>query len=101
MLVHIECKDRCATSHRVAVDGSPLVDELAIARRPRQQHPARASAEGLTHGVELRTPPLDRAEISSQGFLEGGIGFTLITEAMEEMLMEDHRVHGDKFFPLE
>ena len=31
---------------RVAMVGRPLVDELAVARRPRQQHPSGAAAEG-------------------------------------------------------
>jgi 1-deoxy-D-xylulose 5-phosphate reductoisomerase len=46
-------------------------------------------------------PPLERAEIASQSFLKGYIGFALIPETIEEMLMKDHRVHGDEFFALE
>src|SRR5439155_25057356 len=79
----------------------PLIDEFAVTRRPRQQHPAGTSAERFAHRYEFRTPPLERAEIASQCFLEGYIRLALITEAIEEMLMEDHRVHGDEFFALE
>src|SRR5258706_15753099 len=46
-------------------------------------------------------PPLERAEIASQRFLEGYIGFALIPDAIEEMLMKNHRVHRDEFFALE
>src|SRR5439155_2119974 len=79
----------------------PLIDEFAVARRPRQQHPAGTSAERFAHRYEFRTPPLERAEIASQHFLKGCIGLARLAEAIEEMLMKDHRVHGDEFFALE
>src|SRR5258708_17745518 len=65
MLVHIERKNGNATSQRMAVVRRPLIDELSIARRPRQQYPAGAAAECFAHGHEFGTPPLIRAKISS------------------------------------
>src|SRR6266478_1933130 len=101
MLVHIEREDGRPASQCVAMVRGPLIDEFAIARRPRQQNPAGTSAERFAHRYEFRAPPLERAEIAGQHFLEGSIRLALITEAIEEMLMEDHRIHGDKFFTLE
>src|SRR5258708_13407125 len=70
ILVHIERKNGNATSQRMAVVRRPLIDELSIARRPRQQYPAGAAAERLTHGHELGTPPLIRAKVSGNRVLE-------------------------------
>src|SRR5262245_66163870 len=53
MLVHIEREDWRAARQCVAMVGRPLIDELAIARRPRQQHPSRAAAERLAHRDEF------------------------------------------------
>src|SRR6266478_2131086 len=41
--------------------------------------------------------PKSRASASWRGCIR----FALITETFEEMLMKDHRIHGDKFFALE
>src|SRR5258708_14317728 len=101
MFVHVEREDGRPASQRVAMVRGPLIDELAVALRPRQQHPAGAPAECLAHRDELRAPPLGRAEVASQCFLEGYVRFALITEAIEEILMKNHRVHGAKFFALE
>src|SRR5258708_15868978 len=100
MLVHIERENGGSTSQGMAMVRSPLINEFAVARRPRQQHPAGASAEGLAHSGEFRAPPLERAEIAGQYFLKGCIGLTRLTEAIDEMLMTDHRVHVDQFFAL-
>src|SRR5262245_29987355 len=50
VLVHIERENRRATRQGMAMVRRPLVDELAVARRPRQQHPAGATAERFAHG---------------------------------------------------
>src|SRR5258708_18166164 len=101
MFVHVEREDGRPASERMAMVRGPLIDELAVALRPRQQHPTGATAQCLAHGDELRAPPLERAEIASQRFLEGCVRLALITEAVEELLMEYHRVRGDELFTLE
>src|SRR6516165_9467985 len=75
MLVHIERQDRRAARERVAMVRRPLVDELAVARRPRQQHPAGAAAERLAHGDELGPPALERAEIAREGVAQSWAWF--------------------------
>src|SRR6516165_10009450 len=60
VFVHIERQNWRAASQRMAMIGRPLVDELAITWRPRQQHPSRAAAERLSHGDKLGAPTLGR-----------------------------------------
>src|SRR4051794_4831339 len=81
--------------------GRPLIDELAVARRPGLQHPARAAAERLAHGDELGPPALDRPEIPRKTLQQSAIRFTLLPKPIEEQLMEDHRVHRNQLLPLE
>src|SRR5262245_48212127 len=64
MLGHIESETRHAARQRVAMVCRPRVEELAVARRPRQQHPAGAAAEGFAHGHELGSPTLEGSEIA-------------------------------------
>src|SRR5215469_13615778 len=66
MLVHIEREDGLPIGERVAMIGSPLIHELAVASRPREEDPARAAAERLTHCGEFLPPSLERAEIADQ-----------------------------------
>src|SRR5262249_60736126 len=56
VLVHIERENRRATRQGMAMVRRPLVDKLAVARRPRQQNPPEATAERFTHGEQLAPP---------------------------------------------
>src|SRR5262245_48465296 len=85
----------------MAMVGRPLVDELAVARRPRQQHPAGAAPERFAHGDELRPPALERTEIAPQGVVQAWAGFTLLAQPIEEQLVQDHRIHRDELLALE
>src|SRR6187455_602279 len=67
VLVHVEREYRRCARKRVAMVGSPLIDQLAIARRPRQQHPAGAAAERLAHGDKFGLPALAGAKVARQG----------------------------------
>jgi hypothetical protein len=58
VLVHVERQDRRAAGQCVTMVGRPLVDELAIAGRLRQEHPSRAAAERFSHSDKLDTPTL-------------------------------------------
>src|SRR5689334_5058401 len=58
VLIHIEGENGCAAGKGMTVVRCPLIDELAIARQPRQQHPARAAAERFAHGSEFGSPAL-------------------------------------------
>ena len=64
VLVHVERENRRAAGQRMAVVGCPLIDKLAVARRPRQQHPARAAAERLSHRDEFRSPALIGSKVA-------------------------------------
>src|SRR5207247_263595 len=79
----------------------PLVEELAVAWRPRQQHPSGAAAERLAHGHEFRPPALERSKIPSQCVPQIRTRFALIPEPVEEQLMQDRRVHRDELLALE
>src|SRR6266571_146359 len=79
----------------------PLVDELAVARRPREQHPSGAAAERFAHRHELRSPALERSEIARQRVAQRRTRFALVAEAVEEQLVQDHRVHRDELLAFE
>src|SRR5690349_12758406 len=79
----------------------PLVDELAVARRPRQQHPSRAAAERLAHGHELRSPALERAEIPRQRLAQRSSRLALLAKAIEKQLVQNHRIHRDELLTLD
>jgi len=69
---------------------------LAVARRPRQQHPSGAAAKGLAHRDELRSPAFERAEIPRQRLAQRSTGLALLAEPVEKQLVQDHRVHRDE-----
>jgi hypothetical protein len=77
VLVHIECQDRRAAGHHVAMVGRPLIDQLAIAWRPGKQHPSRTAAERLAHGNKFGAPTFKRPKISDNGFVQGAPWFRL------------------------
>src|SRR5262245_15192738 len=81
--------------------GRPLIDELAITWRPRQQHPSGPAAERLAHRDEFRPPALVGSEIPRQRVPQGGARLALVPEPVEEQLMQDHRIHGDELLALE
>ena len=77
MLVHIERQNRRSACQGMAMVRGPLIDQLAIAWRPRQQYPARAAAECLAHRHELGTPAFKGSEIAGNRIAEGStwLGF--------------------------
>ena len=79
----------------------PLIDEPAVTRRPRQQHPSGAAAERFAHRPELRSPTLERSEILRQRVAQRRTRFALVAEAVEEQLVKDHRVHRDELLAFE
>src|SRR6266700_1211022 len=101
VLVHIERENRRAAGERVAMVRGPLVHQLAVARRPRQQNPPGAAGERLAHRHKFRAPALVGAEIPRQGFANHGCRSALLAQTVEEQLMEDHRVHRDELLALE
>src|SRR5258706_7625660 len=101
MLVHVEGEDRRAARKRVAVIRRPLVDELALAWRPRQKRPSRASAQRLSDRGELCSPPLVRPEVTRQGLPERRSRLAPFSQAFEVYLVEDHRIGGDELLALE
>src|SRR5512136_1674406 len=101
MLVHIEREDRCAAGERVAMIRRPLINELAIARRPGQQHPARTAAKRFPHSDELRPPALIRAKIACKRIAQNRRWFALISKPVKKQLVQDHRVHRDELLALE
>ena len=86
---------------RRGVVGRPLIDQPAVARRPGEQDPARAAAERLAHRGELSPPALEAPEVPGQSIDELGARLALLTEAVEEHLVQDHRVHRDELLALE
>src|SRR6266536_1599149 len=62
----------------------PLVDVLAVARGPREQHPSGAAAERFAHRHELRSPALERSEIARQRVAQRRTRFALVAEAVDE-----------------
>src|SRR5437868_2263867 len=84
MLVHIEREDRLAAGERRRVVHRPLVDELAVARRPGQQHPAGAAALRLSHCREFGGPSRDAAEITDERVAQTAFGFAALAERGEE-----------------
>src|SRR5439155_2787045 len=59
------------------------------------------AAERLAHRNEFRAPGCGRAEISRQACPKGRSCLALLAQAVEEQLMEDHRVHRDELLALE
>src|SRR5262249_42456408 len=101
MLVHIERQNRCAPGERVAMVGRPLVNQFAIAWRPRQQHPSRAAAERFSHGDKLGSPTCKRTKISSNCFEEWATRLTLLAQSIKEEFVQDHRIHRNQLLALE
>src|SRR5262245_36071800 len=85
----------------MAMVRGPLVDQLAVAGRPRQQYPSGAAAQCLSHRNEFGTPALESSEIARNRIAQGGPRLALIAESVEEQLMQDHRIHRDQLFSLE
>jgi len=81
--------------------GRPLVHELAIAVRIREQHPARAAPHGLAHGDELRPPSIDGPEIPHERVSQRPVWLTVGAETVEVQLVQDHRIRCDQLFALE
>src|SRR5262249_58305723 len=73
----------------VAMSRCPLVDELVVARRPRQQDPSGAAAERLAHRHELRSPAFERSEIARQRVAQRRTRLALVAETVEEQLVQD------------
>src|SRR5262249_54294915 len=90
-LVHIERQYRAAAGERRRVIHGPLIDELAITRRPGDQHPARAAALGFAHCREFCAPAVDAAEISVQRVFQSALRRAFLTEPREEELVKYHR----------
>src|SRR5215203_3374614 len=78
VLVHVEREDRHATGERVRMIRGPLIDELAITRRPGQERPSRATRERLAHCDELRAPALIRTEVPSERLFQCETRLTLL-----------------------
>src|SRR6266566_5137500 len=87
MLVHVEGEDRTAPGETVRVIGRPLIDELPVARRIGQEHPARAAAHRLAHGDKLGPPSLEGAEVPHEGLAQRPIWLALGAEAVEVQLV--------------
>ena len=100
VLVHVERQDRRAAGQRVTMVGCPLIDQLAITRRPRQQYPSRAAAERFSHGDEFGAPTLERSKIADDGLAQRGFRIALIAQPVKEQLVQDHRIHRDQLFAL-
>src|SRR6516165_5682518 len=100
MLVHVERQDRRAASQCVAMIGRPLIDQLAIAWRPRQQHPSRTAAERFAHGDEFGAPTLKGPKIADDGLAQRAFRIALIAQPVKEQLVQDHRIHRDQLFAL-
>src|SRR4051812_43761348 len=81
-----------APGERRRVVRRPLVHEPAVPGRVAEQNPARATGERLAHGDELRAPALDAAEVVRERLLELGTRRALLAQALEEELMQDHRI---------
>src|SRR5262249_26793010 len=79
----------------------PLVDELAVVWRPRQQHPSGAAAECFAHGHEFGSPTLEGSEIPRQRVLQVRARFASLAETIEKQFVQDHRVHRDELLALE
>src|SRR6266487_4452229 len=101
VFIHIEGEDRRAAGQCMAVIRRPLIDQLAVARRPRQKHPAGAPAQRLPHRRELGMPPFIRAEVTRQSCSKHGARLAWLSEAVEVELVEDHRIGGDEFLTFE
>src|SRR6266487_7003353 len=85
----------------MAMVRGPLIDELAIARRPRQQYPSRAAAECFSHCDEFSTPALESSEIAGNRIAQSGPRLALIAESIKEQLVQNHRIGRDQLFALE
>jgi hypothetical protein len=92
VLVHIERKDRLPASKGRRMVHGPLIDELPVARRPAQQHPARAAAQRLSDRREFGPPVLYAFEVARQRFTEDALGFATRAERRKEKFMQNHRI---------
>src|SRR5262245_49468098 len=101
VLVHVEGENRRTACEAVRVVRGPLIDELAVARRIGEQHPAGSTAHRFAHGDELGAPSLDTAEVTGQSVAQRPIGLSTLTEAIEIELVQDHGVRRDQLFALE
>src|SRR6516164_9868626 len=82
VLVHVERQDRRAAGQCVTMVGRPLVDELAIAWRPRQEHPSRAAAERFSHGDKFRAPTLKGPKIADDGLAQRALRLALVAQSV-------------------
>src|SRR6516165_5065408 len=88
------------TGQRVTMVGRPLVDQLAITRRPRQEYPSRAAAERFSHGDEFGAPTLKGPKIADDGLAQRASRIALIAQPVKEQLVQDHRIHRNQLFAL-
>ena len=106
MLVHIERQDRRAAGQAVCVVGTPDIRQGSVARRTRQQHPARTTTQRLAHGDELGAPLGERTEVARDRVGQGALGLSAAAfagagQAVEVDLVQQHRVGGDQFLALQ
>src|SRR5262249_51640631 len=85
----------------MAMVRGPLVDQLAIARQPRQEYPSGAAAQCFSHSNEFGTPALERFEIARNRVAQSWSRLALIAESIKEQFMQDHRIHRDQLLALE
>ena len=90
-----------AAGERVAMVGGPLIDQLAVARRPGQQDPARAAANALPMAMKFAPPTLIGAEVARERIAKAAAGLAFVAKTVKEKLVQDHRVHRDQLFALE
>jgi hypothetical protein len=101
VLVHIEREDRLAAGERRRVVHCPLIEELAVVRRPGEQHPSRPAALRLPHRGKFRAPAIDTAEIAGQRIAQLPFRLALAAQRGEKELAQDHRVRRDQLFALQ
>src|SRR5262249_59983970 len=85
----------------MAMVRGPLVNQVAVARRPRQQYPSGAATQCFSHRNEFGTPALESTEITRDRIAQSGPRLALIAESVKEQLTQDHRIGRDQLFALE
>ncbi len=101
VLVHVERQDRHAAGEAVGVVRRPLDRQPVLTLRPGEQGPARAAGLCLGASRELGAPAGDTAEIPLQRGGEIAAGIARTAEPVEVNLVQDRRVGGDQFLPLQ
>jgi hypothetical protein len=78
-----------------------LIDQLAVARRPGEQHPPRTAALRFAHSGEFSAPAIEAPEIAGERVVQFAFRRALVTKRGEEQLMQDHRVARDQLLAFE